>query len=123
MIGNDFTISSRQSEIALLLGTSASYTISATSTGNPGTIALAATGAPPGVTVAFTPFSAFDQATHIATATMTVTTVTTSSGGIPGKFALAVTGSNGSQSKGTAVSLIIAGRRRVLLQAATGRPL
>ena len=99
-----FTVSASPSVLTVTAGSTGSATITtAVSGGFNSSVALLASGAPSGVTVAFSPSSIGAPGSGSSTATFTVASNTT-----PGTYNITITGTGGGQTQTTTVSLTVA---------------
>jgi len=99
----DFTIAASPASVSLVQGTSGPSTITTTVSGGfNSAIALSATGAPSGTTVAFSPTSIAAPGSGSSTMTITVGASTAT-----GTYSITVTGTGGSKTHTTSVSLTV----------------
>ncbi|MFL6161600.1 MAG: hypothetical protein ACJ74U_05170 [Jatrophihabitantaceae bacterium] len=97
---NDFSISASPASVSVVAGQGGTSTIStAVTSGNPQTVALSASGAPAGASVAFSPASV--TAGQSSTATITTSTTTPA-----GNYPITITGT-GSATHGVSLTLIV----------------
>jgi Zn-dependent metalloprotease len=97
--GPDFALSASPGSRTVLQGASTTYTVTETPSGGfTGAVTLAATGLPTGATAAFSPNPT------TGTSTLTVTTATTTP---VGSFAITITGTSGSLTHTTPVTLVV----------------
>ncbi len=97
--GTDFTISASPGSLSLAQGTSGTSAISTAVIGSPGTVALNISGAPSGATVSLNP----GTVTAGGSSTLTVNAGTAA----PGNYTITVTGTEGSTTHATSVTLTV----------------
>ena len=98
-----FTVSASPSALTVTAGSTGSSTITTAVSGGFNSSVALASGAPSGVTVAFSPSSIGAPGSGSSTATFTVASNTT-----PGTYSITITGTGGGQTQTTTVSLTVA---------------
>lgn len=99
-LGSDFTISANPSALNIVQGSTSSSSIGTAVIGGPGTIALSASSSAPGVSVTLTPASISAGGSSTLAVSVAYTTA-------PGSYTVTVTGTEGSNTHSTLVTVTV----------------